>query len=232
MSKIPLSWSRLSVYRQCPQQFEAKYITKEYPDESDNPAFEKGSRIHKQLEDYINWKKGKGKEPSLCAEAKNVLPIIDSYFKRINSQAISAEKQLALNHDWKACGWFDNTSIVKWRGIIDMIVLMRKNHLHLIDFKTGKVRPYADDRGQLHLTAAMLFELYPDVEQITTAYLFVEHKVTDQTTFHRKDHAKNKAAFDVEWLQVNEDKEFTAKKNQYCFWCALSKSKQGDCVYG
>jgi len=227
-SKIPLSWSRLSVYRQCPNQFEAKYITKEYPDEGDNPAFEKGNRIHSQLEDYINWKKNGKKEPSLCEEAANVIPIIDSYFKRVDPLAISAEKQLALNHDWNECGWFDSAKIVKWRGIIDMIVLMRKDRMVLIDFKSGKVRPYADDRGQLHLTAAMLFELYPDVNQITSAYLFVEHKTTDQTIFKREDHAKNKAAFDIEWLQVNEDKEFEAKKNQYCYFCGI----KSDCMFG
>jgi len=230
MSKtlIPLSWSRVSVYRTCPTQFEAKYITKEYPDESDNPAFEKGNRIHTQLEDYINWKKGKGKEPSLCTEAKNVLPIIDSYFKSTVKDSISAEKQIALNHEWKICGWFDSTKIVKWRGILDMLVIQNKSKLVLIDFKTGKVRPYADDRGQLHLSAAILFELYPDIDMITSAYLFVEHKKTDQTTFYRKDHAKNKAAFDIEWATINEDEEFLPKKNKYCYFCGI----KGDCLYG
>ena len=119
---IPLSWSRVSVYRQCPNQFEAKYITKEYPDESDNPAFEKGNQIHSQLENYINWKKGKGTKPDLCVAAANAVPIIESYFKTTVKDAISAEKQIALNHDWKLCGWFDNTKIVTWRGILDMLV--------------------------------------------------------------------------------------------------------------
>jgi len=228
MSKIPLSWSRVSVYRQCPSQFEAKYITKTYPDESDNPAFAKGNEVHKQLEDYINWRITGKKEPSLGKIAVNVKPIIDSYFNRVVPSAISAEKQIALNHKWEACGWFDSTNIVKWRAIMDMLVILRKDRLVLIDFKTGKVRPYADDRGQLHLTAAILFELYPDIDQVTAAYLFAEHKQTDQTTFHRKDHASNKAAFDVEWQVINEDKEFEPKKNQFCYFCGIKK----DCIYG
>lgn len=228
MSKIPLSWSRVSVYRQCPSQFEAKYITKEYPDESDNPAFAKGTEVHKQLEDYINWRKSGKKEPSLGKIAKNVQPIIDSYFKNVLPESISAEIQLAIDHKWEKCDWFANTNTVKWRGILDMLVLMRKDRIVLIDFKTGKVRPYADERGQLHLSAAMLFELYPDVQQITSAYLFAEHKQTDQTVFQRKDHAKNKAAFDVEWQVINEDTEFTPKKNQYCYFCGI----KSDCMYG
>lgn len=228
MSNIPLSWSRISVYRQCPSQFEAKYLTKTYPDEGDNPAFIKGTEVHKQLENYINWKKTAKKEPSLGKIAINVKPIIDSYFNRIPKDAISAEKQLALNHEWKECGWFDSTKIVKWRGILDMLVISAKDKLVLIDFKTGKVRPYVDDRGQLHLSAAMLFELYPDIQRITSAYLFAEHKETNQVVFKRDDHAKNKAAFDVEWLQINEDKEFEPKKNQYCYFCGIKE----DCIYG
>lgn len=229
MSKIPLSWSRIAVYRQCPAQFEAKYITKTYPDESDNPSFIKGNEVHKQLENYINWRKGVlTKQPSLGSIAKNVKPIIDSYFNNNIQDCISAEKQLALGHDWTECGWFDPADIVKWRGILDMLVVPRKDRLVLIDFKTGKVRPYEEERGQLHLSSAMLFELYPDVQQITCAYLFAEHKQTSQVVFQRKDHDKNKAAFDVEWHTINEDKEFEPKKNKFCYFCGIKT----ECIYG
>jgi len=228
MSKIPLSWSRVSVYRQCPRQFEAKYIDKQYTEDPTNPAFIRGNEVHKQLEEYINERKGARKKVSLGIIAKNAKHLIDSLFKKFLPEQIHAEKQLALGHEYKPCDWFDNTDTVKWRAIIDMLVEVRKDRLIVNDFKTGKVRDYSDNMGQLHLTAMLLFELYPEVNTITCSYLFVEHKESIVNTFNRKDHAKAKAAFDLEWLTINEDKDFEAKKNKYCFSCQIKK----ECEFG
>jgi len=222
----PLSWSRVAVYRQCPRQYEAKFLTKEYPDESDNPAFAKGNAVHSQLEAYIKALKGSKVKPVMGTIATNLIGVINSYFKRIDANNIHAEKQLAVDLNYKSVGWF--TADIKWRAIIDMLVETRADRLHVNDFKTGKVRDYDDDRGQLHLTAVLLFELYPKVNQITCAYLFAEHKETRTVVFHREDHAKNKAAFDLEWLSINEDTDFKAVKNKYCYFCGIKEQ----CEFG
>lgn len=225
---MPLSWSRISVYRQCPRQFEAKYITKQYPDESDNPAFTKGNMVHKQLEDYINSLKGKKVKSSMGLIAIAVKPIIDSFFRRFVPEDIHAEKQLALDHNYKECDWFASADVVKWRAIIDMLVKIRCDRLYVNDFKTGKVREYAEERGQLHLTSMLLFELYPEIESITCSYLFTEHKESRVVTFQRAEHVANKAAFDLEWALINEDTDFDAKKNKYCHFCGV----KDECEFG
>ena len=229
---IALSWSRISSYRQCPMQFEAKYISKTYPDEGDNPAFEKGTRIHKQLEDYINWKRRKGEgidPPKLGVEASNAKKLIDNYFNAYSPSAINAEKQIAINMAWEECDWFDTPDVVKFRGIMDMIVFESPTKMSIIDFKSGKVRPYDEDFGQLHLSATIMFELFPKIETITCAYLFVEHKQTIKEVFERSEcHNKNKAHFEMEYLEINEDDSFEAKKNKYCFFCGIKSS----CKYG
>lgn len=229
MSKIPLSWSRLSGYRTCPRQFHAKNISKEYPDEGDNPAFIKGTEVHKQLENYINFRKGVVKEePSLGEIAGNVKKMVDGYFNTLEPNCINAEKQIAVGHDYKQCDWFDNTETVKWRAILDMLAFPNPESCHINDFKTGKVRKYAEDLGQLHLSSMLIFELFPEVTKIKNAYLFAEHKVTDGHIFLREDHEKVKASFDIEWLTVNEDKNFDPVKNKYCFFCLIKE----DCIYG
>ena len=225
---IALSWSRINVYRGCPAQFKSMYIDKSYPDEGDNPAFVKGNRIHGQLDDYVKWKRGEGKEPSLCAEAQNAVGIIENYVKKVGAEAVNSEKQIAITHDWALCDWFDKPSKLRFRAIMDMIVFVSPEEIHIIDWKTGKFRPYAADVGQLHLSANILFALYPKVNKIVNAYLFVEHKKTEKVTFLREDHARFKAKFDLEYTVINEDKEFEPTKNKYCGWC---KIKEG-CKYG
>ena len=228
MSKIPLSWSRVSGYRQCPKQFYAKNISKEYPDESDNPAFKKGNEVHKQLEDYINFKKDGKNEPSLGEIADNVKPILKRYFNKVDANCINAEKQIAVGHDYKQCDWFDNVNTVRWRAILDMLVFPTPVTCHINDFKTGKVRKYSDDLGQLHLSSMLIFELFPEVKTMKNAYLCAEHKQTDSHIFLRDDHSATKASFDKEWQIINEDKNFDPKKNTYCFFCGI----KDDCIYG
>jgi len=225
---IALSWSRINVYRGCPAQFKSMYIDKDYPDEGENPAFVKGNRIHKQLEEYVLWKRGEGKEPKLCNEAANAVGIIDNYVEKAGAESVNPEKQIAVTHDWELCDWFERPDKLRFRAIMDMIVFISLEEIHIIDWKSGKFRPYASGIGQLHLSANILFALYPKVQKIVNAYLFVEHKKTEKVTFLREDHAKIRAKFDLEYTVINEDKEFEPKKNSYCFFCAI---KEG-CKYG
>ncbi len=209
-------------------QFEAKYISKTYPDEGDNPAFTKGTKVHKQLEDYINFKKGLIDEPKIGKIASSITSIIDMYIERFGVNSVFAEQQVALDHEWKKTEWFGQPDVVKFRGIIDMIVFKTTESLSVIDFKTGKFRPYDEDYGQLHLTATFLFELYPGINEIQAIYLFAEHKKKIIVTFDRTTHVATKAKFDVEYIEINEDTEFEPSKNQYCFFCGI----KDDCKYG
>jgi hypothetical protein len=65
------------VFRECPYKFKEQFITKTYPDESNNPAFAKGKEVHSQLENYVKAKK-KGVNKSTGLIASNGLPIVDA----------------------------------------------------------------------------------------------------------------------------------------------------------
>lgn len=217
---IALSFSRLSDFETCPLKFKAKYITKDYPDESNNPAFEKGNAIHKQLEDYINYKKStEAARPAMGSVAQNLVPMIDNLHKVCNGN-IFGEKQIAVNQNWEKCDWFAPPSVVKYRAIIDMLAFVNDRTLLVNDFKSGKVRPYEEgETTQLKLTAAIMFSLYPKIEEIITSYLFVEHKSTVKVTFKREQLEVLKAPFDRAYAAVQVEKEFAFKKNRYCNWC-------------
>lgn len=223
--KIPLSWSRLSVHRQCPKQFESKFLIKTYPDESDNPAFKKGNEVHKQMENYIKFKKGLCKEPVLGKIAQQGKELIDHYSVLYNPQLIFAEKQFAFDDEYNEVGWYDKN--IKWRVIIDMMIF-NGERLMIFDFKTGKVRKYNDELGQLHLTANLMFNLYPEINEITCTYLFLEHKKSESVGFYRKENGPINSAFEIECYTINECEFFEPKKNKYCYFCGIKE----DCIYG
>lgn len=214
---IALSWSRVAVFRECPYKFKEKFITKTYPDDSNNPAFAKGKEVHSQLENYVKAKK-KGIEKPVGLIAGNGLPIVDAIMAQPG--ICFPELQLAVKADWSKVDWFGKD--IMYRAIVDLLHI-NNNQALIADYKTGKAAPYTDNRGQLHLSAAFVFELYPEVETITSALLFLEHKQTNKYLFTREMHAANKAAWELEAIAINEETEFAPKKNEYCHSC-LSKT--------
>jgi CRISPR/Cas system-associated exonuclease Cas4 (RecB family) len=105
-----------------------------------------------------------------------------------------------------------------YRAIVDLLHVNNDKAL-IVDYKTGKAAPYTDNRGQLHLSAAVVFELYHEVEAITSSLLFLEHKQTNKYLFTRTMHEANKAAWELEAIEINEEAEFAPKKNKYCHFC-------------
>jgi CRISPR/Cas system-associated exonuclease Cas4 (RecB family) len=92
-----------------------------------------------------------------------------------------------------------------------------------IDFKSGKVRPYDDDHGQLHLSAAMVMSVLPPVNKVTASYLFLDHKQTQTMTLTRADLQKEIDYFNEQYDIVNTDGDFDPKKNQYCGFCKIKE---------
>jgi len=218
---IALSFSRLSNYEQCPRQFAAKYITKTYPDDSDNPNFVHGNNIHRQLEEAVQAKKR-----GLTIEANHIQCVQDCH-TLINNlvksyQYVYTEQQLCVNKDWSELDWFSRSAY--YRAILDLILIDDNfTNAFVIDWKSGKVRDYDDSpTGQLVLAACILFSLKPSLQEIEIAYMFVEHKQTIRRQYSRKNLEKMKAPFDGKFNEVNGDKEFKPKSNQYCYFCDIS----------
>ncbi len=225
MSHIPVSYSKINTFKLCPLKFKAQYLDKSYPDEGDNPNFLRGNAIHKNLEDYVVARLAQREPPSLCKEAKNAQPIVDSVLS--SHETVSPEMKICLDKDFQLASWFDNSKAY-FRCIVDLLGIRNKTHAIVIDYKTGKVRDYQEDRGQLHLTAGALFAMYPEIEHITMAYLFVDHKQTVKVEFTRAD-APQLQGYIVDYFdEINNEKEFEPTVNKYCFFCKLTKA---DCKF-
>lgn len=222
MAHIPVSYSKINTFKLCPAKFAAQYLTKTYPDESDNPNFVRGNAIHKNLEDYVKARLVNQEPPPLCKEGLNVKGIIETLLDRY--ETVTPEMKICLDKNFKMVSWFDN-SVAYFRCIIDLLALKQTDCV-VVDYKTGKVRDYQEERGQLHLTAGAVFALYPQIETLTMAYLFVDHKQTVKIKFTREDAAQLQGYIVDYFDEINAEKDFDPKINQYCYFCKLE-----DCKY-
>lgn len=158
------SFSSMSTFVNCPKQYQLTYVNPVIPYQ-ETEATIWGSSVHKALEDYV----GAGIE------------LNEKYhpYRKWGDKILSmpgekfVEKQMALNANLEPVGFDDKSA---WcRGIIDVCIIDGKRAA-TFDYKTGKVRP---DSDQLKLFAGFVFQHYPEVEYVKTAYIWLKF---DQTT--------------------------------------------------
>jgi hypothetical protein len=222
--KHALSWSRLSDYQQCPLKFKHKYIDKtaNFTVQDDSPHLVRGSNVHKALENYI-IKKNSGQQEipvSSLAEVETTKPLIDSFMNSFPS--VMPEQQVSVNSDWKPIEWFSKQSY--YRAIYDMIALSQSSAV-ISDFKTGKFKDYSEDGpGQLELSATIGLNMWPEIPQVDTLYIYVDHKKTIKRSFTQADDRERLTVHFMKQHEiVNSDQTFDPKPNEFCKWCAATK---------
>ena len=216
MTKVmPLSFSRLSTFEQCPAQFDYLYVSKRVANQS-NEHSEYGDRVHKVLE-----AKGKGELDvgALSVEEKNTLerwgPIVD----RITSQSGDKyfEHQMAVNRDLTPVGWFD--SDVWIRSIADVLVVDGAT-AYCLDYKTGKIK---ENPTQLQLFAAMVFWHFPQVETVKTSFIWLKFDEVTNAKYERRFLGALWSALEPRFTKVQDVIElgvFDTKPSGLCPWCA------------
>lgn len=223
---IALSWSRYSDYAQCPRKFYLKYIEKSFP-EFDNkaPHLIRGANLHKQLELYADHLKFPDDVPvpDMSPETEGLKPALQTLYK--TSVSFSPESQISINTEWKQVEWFSKQSY--WRLIVDLIAI-RADHAIVWDYKSGKYQPYAEECGQLHLTAAAFMSMMPHLEYAQVDYVYLDAKKAEGIRIERKDVPKIIQIFDERSAKVNAETDWKPTRNEYCQWC---DAKQSQCKF-
>lgn len=211
---MPLSYSRLSTFENCPAQFDYLYVTKSVKSGSSD-AIDYGNRVHELLEDYakedVDYDKLTEEGHLTLSKWANLVDIIMS---RPGDKHI--EYQMAINEQLQPVDWF--ASDVYFRGIADILVVDGET-AYCLDYKTGKVR---ESPTQLQLFAAMVFWHFPQVTKVKTSFLFLRFDKTINATYERR-------FLDALWNglkprvdQVHDTIElgvFDAKPSGLCPWC-------------
>lgn len=234
---IALSWSRLSTYMQCPLKFHLSYISKSFPQEEKSIHLVKGEQLHAQLEDYVLAKNGQKPMPlGFSPEIRDTIPYVDKLYTLFS--AIYPEAQIASDINWRPTEWFAKETA--WRSIWDVVGLA-PHACFIGDYKSGKVYPYGEGFGQLHLSAAMGLERFDTVPFINCAYIYIEHKkitkikVTREKTDEVDDEGRPvpslqevKVYFDQQFEKVQMEKKWDPTPNEFCKWCPATK---GQCKF-
>lgn len=218
MSKFPLSYSRLSTFENCQQQFDYLYVTKNVQVvESEAMAY--GTRVHEALEMYAKSRD----EKYLTRETRKWKSLIDRLLEKKGTHLY--EYQMALTPELEPCDWMAKD--VWLRGIADVLVV-DGDTAYCLDWKTGKVR---DNPTQLQLFACMVFLHFPEVQTVKTAFVWLKF---DQVT----DMVYKRSMFDPMWRNLMQRFDyvqetidlgvFEAKPSGLCRWCAA----RDICPYG
>ena len=211
---MPLSFSRLSTFEQCPAQFDYLYVSKRVKNSS-NDASEYGNRVHEVLE-----QKGKGEldEAALSVEGKQTLEkwggVVNKIMARNGDKLF--EYQMAVNADLQPVEWF--SSDVWVRSIADVLVV-DGDTAYCLDYKTGKVK---ENPTQLQLFAAMVFWHFPEVTKVKTSFLWLKFNEVTNATYERRFLDSLWRALSPRFHKVQEVIDlgvFKAKPSGLCPWC-------------
>lgn len=170
MTQMPAwTYSQLDAFETCPRQFYHLKVARDVADPP-GPHAEWGVKVHSAFEDWIT------KKQPLPDGMTQWQPIADKIANLPGSKM--CEQRLALDKDFRPTDWRGAWT----RGIVDLLAVKGKSAATL-DYKTGKRKP----SEQLDLYAAYTFSYYPEVQTVTTMYVWLKERKVDRKTVHREE---------------------------------------------
>lgn len=222
---MPLSFSAIKLFEQCPQRFYQEKVAKKFPYKQSEPA-KRGDIIHKEFESFIRdgtpltVPNPANKEAGL---AKPFEAWVQGIAKRPGIKHV--EHKMAIDWQLNKVGYKRGKNI--WiRGQFDLLVENGDKAL-MFDYKTGKSK-YADT-GQLELMSLLTFIHFPKINLIHAALLFIdEDKVIKQSYSRDKmDEYKEKwLNRSIPIVQALTTRKFAMKQSGLCAYCPCI-----DCPY-
>jgi len=232
------SFSRLSVYTECPHRARLQYVDK--IKENDRPApppgkehaNDRGSRVHNEAERYV-----KGESDELIFELLNFKDELNHLKTLYPDGAVTTEQLWTYNDSWDVSDPADYKSI--WlRVICDAMVFIDDKTAVIIDYKTGK--RYRNEvkhaqQGQLYMLAA--FMRFPELQEITVEFWYLDQDEMYQMTYTREQGMKFFKLWNNKMLTMTSDEEFIPKPSvNTCRFCPYQDGKNkwltgtGDCT--
>lgn len=208
------SWSlsKLGTFEKCPAKYKYRYLDKLV--DPPGPSAARGTAIHATVEQYML--------------TKAPLPEEFSHYTSFLDNVVAAgglpEVKLAVDEEWQptdfSSGWL--------RAVLDALII-QENSAILYDWKTGK--EYDDHYDQKQLYALCVFSHYPEVQEVRSVHVYVDHGKNTERTYHRSNVPAMQSQWNERARKLLTAESFYPNPNYGCRWCSYSRSKGGPCKF-
>jgi len=218
MSKFtdPWGFSKLDVFRACPQKFKFQFMDK-LPTGS-SPAMERGSHIHTEIETYLNgWSKTLPEDVESWKEA----------FDALREHDFRGEQAIGLNKQWQLLpDWFSKAT---WLRVKMDAYYKEGDTITVIDFKTGKYRVPSTDQIELYAIAGL--SIYPEAQKVNAEFWFLDSDDLYKREYLREELVALRKKYERESEAMYNTEVWAPAPSRECRWCPFSKTKGGKCSY-
>lgn len=220
----PVAWSytALTAFETCPRRFFHTRIAKDVV-EPEGEALKWGNRVHQALEAYLLH----------GVDLPSGMQHLARFADRIKAKgqepgaALAAERKIALDDAFRPVAFFSKSAWV--RGVLDVSV-KRGTKLFVGDWKTGKPKP---DSDQLRLFAAIAMADDPEVQEVITAFLWLQDNTLTASRFTREDAAGIWQSFMPRVARLQhavENNKFPPRPSGLCrSFCPVGRSRCEHC---
>lgn len=161
------TYSQLDTFETCPKKF---YHLKVVRDVADPPNVhsEWGTKVHSAFEDFI-------KDGTALPDGMEHWQPLAQKIAALPGEKM-CEQKMALDRNFQPTDYK-----AAWtRGIADLVVLHKKSAV-VMDYKTGKRKP----SEQLDLYANYVFAYYPQIDTVTTVFVWLKERRVDKKPIPR-----------------------------------------------
>lgn len=213
------SYSRYSTHKQCGAKYKFQYIDKYPTPERSGPQAERGTNMHKMVEDIVNEVVD---EPS--EEFSNLKPYVP-FLHGLRGKA-TPELEFYLNEDWEAC----HKSEAWIRGFIDMIVpASADNWIYVHEWKSGK--EYDDHVFQRHFYSTVAMALFPEPVGVHCMGVYLDQGRNVTNTYERSMERTYRYLWKNRMDALDVEESWVPNPGFQCRWCPFSRDKGGPCRF-
>lgn len=214
MYEKAVSYSGLSLYKQCPLKWHSAYILGQR--EPPHPKAERGVVLHKMLEDFFN-----GVTPYPIAD-KALKPWWRFMEDLKMKPGMVAEGEIGCDANWKPMAFDDPAAYARGKKDLHWI---DRDTLHLKDWKSGRIYDDHEQQGEFYAAIS------PDYDEVTVEFVYLDHPlVTKIWEYSRSDvdEIRKGLAEDIQILRM--DTKWEATPGDKCTWCKKNWRQGGDCT--